>query len=184
MILKTIAAFFSFLFLIYLVAPGPTSINNFPALPESAKSTLSGDTVQVPNVTAYFSDKYRNFATSFYKQSYHNQHISFIPPLVLNYPPEFAYTAIKDQTESTYLEEYIYPLKDSLYVNGFEPFYEDGQPKFWGSTQFQEGGAYFYTKTTLRFYPSSLWTRLLIWFGINASALMLWRMGRKILSHA
>lgn len=172
--------FISFLLLIYLVLPGPQTINDFPSLPNSAKSTLSGDTWQVPNVVGYFSNNYRDFATSFYRESFWKKTWFPFPPIRINYPPEYAYTAIKDQTQSTYLEEYVYPLKSSLYVNGFEPFTKDGQPRFWGAIKFNDGSDSYYTKVTLRYYYSSLWVRFVTWFGITLGILLIWKMGRRI----
>lgn len=179
--LKILFIFSAAILLIYLIVPGPSSIDDFPALPNSAKSTLPGDTVQVPNVAAYFSDYYRQFVTNFYRDSYRHQALIPFLPISLNYPPEFAYTAIKDQTKSTYLEEYVYPLRGSLFVNGYEPFYENGQPKFWGSIKADEENNIYYTKTTLRYYPARLWTKLSVWFCIVISVFFLWKIGRKII---
>lgn len=173
---------FSLLLLIYMLAPGPTSIKNFPDLPNSAKSDLDGDTWQVPDVAGYFSAQYRNFVTNFYKQSYKNLTWLPFPPVRLNYPPEFAYTAIKVQTQSTYLEEYVYPLRDSLFVNGFEPFYQDGTSKFPGAALIGFKGTYYQTKTTIRFYPSQVLIRILVWAGIVVSIFFLWKLYRKSLS--
>lgn len=182
--LKILFAVFSLLLLIYLVLPGPSAIENFPPLPNSVKSTLSGDTVQVPNVSAYFSNNYRQLATSYYKDIYQKQTKLPFPALRLNYPPEFAYTAIKDQTHGTYLEEYVYPLRDSIFVNGLEPFYEDGQPKYAASTEFDVEGKQFYTKVTLRYYPSAVVVRILSWLGISLSMVLLWKVGRRVILNA
>lgn len=179
--LKSCFIFFSLIFLIYLLIPGPSSIKSLAPFPNSTKSTLEGDTVQVPNVVAYFSNNYRDFATGFYYQNFQDKPLIPLPLIKLNYPPEFAYTAIKDQTESTYLEEYISPLRSSLFVNGYEPFYEDGQPKFWRSTIFEIDGKNYQTKVTLRFYPSSVLVRLLVWLGIMASVILLFKAGKKVL---
>lgn len=179
--MKKIFIIFSVLLLVYLVLPGPSSVTNFPALPDSTKSTLSGDTWQVPNVSAYFSNNDREFATAYYKDIYKKQTMSFLPPIRLNYPPEFAYTTIKDQTESTYLEEFIYPLRNSIYINGMEPFEVDGQPKYFGATKFHTAAGFFETKVTLRFYPSPIWARIITWVGINLSVILIWKLGRKII---
>lgn len=181
MIPKIIFILFSFILLVYLCLPGPASINDFPPLPNSVKSKLAGDTVQVPNVAGYFSNNYRNFATTYYKNAYKNKTVFPFPPFRLNHPPEFAYTAIKDQTHSTYLEEYYYPLRGSLFINGLEPFNEDGTAKYNGSTQFKlDDGQLFDTKVTIRFYPSSLWERLVVWLGIDLSIIFLWILYRRI----
>jgi hypothetical protein len=178
--MKIFFAFFSILLLIYLLMPGPSSVNNFPALPTSAKSTLSGDTWQVPNISAYFSNNYRDFATNFYRENYQKNTLFPFLPLRINHPPELAFTAIKDQTHSTYLEEFYYPLRDSLYVNGLEP-YENGEARYNGATKFEEEGGIWDTKVTLRFYPSSIITRLLVWLGIMISIVSLWKLSKRII---
>ncbi|MCL5409227.1 MAG: hypothetical protein M1607_00020 [Patescibacteria group bacterium] len=179
-IIKIIFGLLSLLLLVYMLVPGPSSINDYPALPNAFQSTLSGDTWQVPNVKAYFSDNYRDFVVPFYQQAYQQDSWLPLPPFRLNYPPEFAYTAIKDQTQSTYLEELVYPLKGSLFVNGLEPLYEDGTPKYWGAIKFVEGGQEYATKVTLRYYPSPWWARMSVWLGINLAILGLWKVGCKI----
>lgn len=180
--MKKIFIIFSALLLLYMLWPQPASIEDFQALPNSEKSTLSGDTWQIPNISGFFSNNYRDFAVSFYSKTFQGSSHFFFPPIRINYPPEFAYTAVKQYTESTYLEELVYPLKDSLYVNGFEPFYQDGKPKFWGSTKFAPTGKPWYTKVTVRFYPSSIWIRFLIWLGIVVSIARIYQMTRKIIA--
>lgn len=172
---------FSILLLLYMIWPAPSKISQFKALPTSSKSTLEGDTIQIPNVAGYFSDNYREFTTNYYKNYF--QKLSFLPfsPLRLNHPPEYSWIAIKRHTDSTYIEEFVYPLRGSLYVNGLEPFYEDGSPKFWGSVKFDEGGGQWYTKTTLRYYPSKILTRIIVWLGITVSLYFLLKLGKNIL---
>lgn len=79
------------------------------------------------------------------------------------------------------MEEFVYPLRDSLYVNGFEPFYEDGTPKFWGSAKLNQGNNLWYTKTTLRFDPSNILVRVLVWLGICLSIPLLYKMSKRII---
>lgn len=174
---------FGALLFVYLLAPSATSIENFAALPNSLKSTLSGDTIQVPNVSAYYSNNYRNFVTQFYYDSLKSN--SWLPfgPVKINHPPEFAYQYIKDQTQSTFLEEYTYPLRDSLFVNGLEPFEEDGRARYWGATQFAQDGQAFDNKTTLRYYPSPLWARVVVWIGIMFGIYAIYKIGLKVFKH-
>lgn len=174
---------FAILLLLYMIWPSPARISNFKALPSSVKSTLEGDTIQVSNVSAYFSDNFREFTVPFYASNYQKR--AFLPfgPIKINHPPEYSWIAIKKHTDSTYLEELVYPLRDSLYVNGYEPFYSDGSPKFWGSIKFGEGNEEYFTKTTLRYYPSKLIVRILVWFGIVTSVYFLLKTGRRILSY-
>lgn len=171
----------SLIFLLYLVFPGPESVYVFPDLPEASRSTLSGDTVELPNIKAYFSDNYRSSAVPFYQESYLGFTQFPFKPLRLNYPPEFAFTAIKDQTQSTYLEELTYPLRDSLFINGLEPLDESGEPRYLGAIPFEIEEAEYATKVTLRYYPSSIWSRLIMWLGIVVSVYLLWVMSKRII---
>ena len=161
--------------------PGPSKITDFKALPSSDKSTLEGDTTQIPNVSAYFSNNFRNFIIRFYLENYQQKTWLPFPPLRLNHPPEYSWNVIKKHTDSTFLEELVYPLRDSLYVNGFEPYNEDKTPKYWGAATMTENGHAWYTKTTLRFYPSNLLVKVLVWLGISFSILMLYKLGRRII---
>lgn len=172
---------FCLLLLIYMIMPGPSKISDFNALPNSSKSTLEGDTIQIPNVSAYFSNNFRNFVVPFYLSNYKQDFHFPFPPLRLNHPPEYSWNVIKKHTDSTYLEELVYPLRDSLYVNGFEPYYEDKTPKYWGATPFDVNRNVWYTKTTLRFYPSNFFVRILVWLGIITSVLFLYKLGRRII---
>lgn len=179
--MKKLYLIFSVILLIYMLWPGPTKISDFKVLPDSDKSTLEGDTIQIPNVSAYFSNNFREFVIPFYLANYQEKSKLPFSPLKLNRPPEYSWTAIKKHTDSTYLEELVYPLRDSLYVNGFEPFYSDGSPKFWGSTKFEVNHHNWFTKTTLRFYPSNYFVRIIVWMGIIVSIYFLYKLGRKIL---
>ncbi|OGE19717.1 hypothetical protein A3J19_05500 [Candidatus Daviesbacteria bacterium RIFCSPLOWO2_02_FULL_41_8] len=181
--IKKVFILFSLLLLIYMLWPGPGKIADFAPLPSSVKSTLAGDNIeQVSNVAAYFSDNYRGFVVPYYSKIYQSlSHLPF-PPMRLNHPPEYSWNVIKKHTDSTYMEELVYPLRDSLYVNGFEPFYEDGSLKFWGSTKFTEGSSpdLWYTKATIRYYPAGTTVKFLVWGGIIFSIYWLFRLGKRI----
>ncbi len=171
---------FSLLLLIYMIWPAPSNISDFRPLPSSDKSTLSGDTTEIPNVAAYFSDNFREFIVPFYLKNYQQKSHFLFPPLKINHPPEYSWTAIKRHTDSTYLEELVYPLRDSLYVNGFEPFYSDGSEKFWGSTKFEIDNNAWFTKTTLKFYPSNILIRYLVWLGIVIAMMLIYKESRRL----
>ncbi len=159
---------FFLLGLVYILAPGPKSIDYFPALPGSLKSNEPGDTYQNPNTTAYFSDVRRKEATRFYKTSFEHLEIFGLklPSIRLNHPPENSFTYIRDQQLSTYLEEYLYPLRESLFVNGYEPFDENGKPFHRGITNIFINGKFYQTKTTIKYYPSSVYFKLIIYLAI------------------
>lgn len=172
---------FSALFLVYMIWPGPSEISDFKALPDSDKSKLAGDNIeQVPNVAGYFSNNHREFVVPFYLKMYQGLNKLPFPPLRLNHPPEYSWAVIKKHTDSTYLEELVYPLRSSFYVNGFEQYYSDGTPKFWGSGKFEIEGQSWFTKVTIRLYPSPLGVRILVWLGIISSLFLLFKLGKKI----
>lgn len=180
--MRKIFVIFSVLLLIYMIWPGPNKISDFKPLPDSAKSTLSGDTVQIPNVAGYFSNNFRKLVVPFYTKNYQQNSLFLFPPLRLNHPPEYSWTVIKKHTETTYLEELVYPLRDSLYINGYETFRPDGTPIFYSVPKLEEGGKEWFTKTTLRFYTSNIMVRILVWSGITLSSLLIFKLGRRIIS--
>ena len=102
---------FNVLAFVYLISPTPT----LPDLENSVKSDLPGDTVQITNVSGYFTNLSRDQVIDFYKKNY-----SGIFRINLNHPPEKAKDIIVNTIQSYYLEEFVLPFKESLYINGFE----------------------------------------------------------------
>lgn len=172
---------FAILLLIYMLWPGSSKISQFKALPDSAKSTLSGDTTEIPNVSGYFSNNFRDFVVPFYIQNYQENSFFPFPPLRLNHPPEYSWQVIKKHTETTYLEELVYPLRDSIYVNGYEIYRPDGNPIFYAVPRLEEAGKAWPTKVTLRFYNSNIFIRVVVWAGILISIKNIFGLGRRIL---
>lgn len=172
---------FFILGLIYLIWPGPSSINDIPPLNPSLKSDEPGDTIQNKNIVAYFSDYRRPEVTDFYKNNFGYLKIfGFkILPISLNHPPEEAFTFIRDQQPSTYLEQYMYPLRDSLFINGFEPFDAAGKPYRVGATQIFIKDSFYETKTTLRYYSSPIFVRIVVYILIWVSLIMLIKLSKK-----
>lgn len=181
--MKKLFISFSLILLIYILWPGPSKISDFAPLPSSDKSKLEGDTIQIPNVAGYFSNNFREFAVPFYMKVYQELNHFPFPAIRLNHPPEYSWLTIKKHTDSTYLEELTYPLRNSLYINGFEPFYSDGSPKFWGSTKFEVDKHVWDTKVTLRFYPSNRAVRILVWIGICLSVFWIYKLGKNIFKY-
>jgi hypothetical protein len=72
----------------------------------------------------------------------------------LNHPPEDAFSLIRDQTRSNYLEEFVHPLRESLFVSGFEPT----KP----SQQININGVHYKSKVTVKLIPSTVSVRLTI----------------------
>ncbi len=174
---------FGLFLLLYLLWPMPSSVSKFSQLPASVKSDLAGDTYQIPNVVAYFSNNYRDEVMLFYKSDFRRLVRNFFGPITINHPPEFSWDVIKKHTDTTYLEELVYPLKGSLYVNGFEPFYSDGEGKFWGATKFGAGGSEWYTKVTMRYFPSSTLARVIVWLGIMVAIALIYQSGKEVIQN-
>lgn len=173
-----------FIGLIYILLPGPRSIDDFSPLPNSTKSQLTGDTVQNPNIAAYFSEFRRDFITKYYKDILSSKLIPGLKilPIRLNHPPEEAYRYVRDQQESTFLEEYVFPLRESLFINGYDPSVENmmhhNLTDFIGDHLYY-GNVYFNTKTTLRFHPSLVLARVFVYFGIWVSFIFLFILAKK-----
>lgn len=183
MVKKTVLLIIFLLGLTYLLWPGPDSVSDFPPLPESLKSDEPGDTVQSPNIAAYFSQQDRQAITNFYKDWYQNANFGFIPPLSLNHPPEESHQFVRDQQTSTFLEQYVFPLRGSIFVNGYEPVIENKINKrtsnFFGN-MIHINGSYYASKTTLRYHPVPIHWRLVIYIGIWASAAGIYILSKKI----
>jgi hypothetical protein len=103
----------------YLLLPAPLEL---PPLPDSLRSIEPGDTVQIPGVSAYYTDLDRQTVISFYENNFKNS--SFLgfplPTFKINHPPEKSRQIYVDTMRSYYLEEIVHPFRESLYVNGFE----------------------------------------------------------------
>lgn len=110
-VLLTFLAIFNVFALFYIISPVP----KIPDLPNSVKSNLPGDTTQITNVSAYYTNMSRAEVMDFYYTNFNGPSRTKV-----NYPPEKAKDIITDTIQSYYLEELVLPLKGSLYVNGFE----------------------------------------------------------------
>ncbi len=118
-IVKIVYILISFVFLTYLLLPQPQFP---PPPPNSLQSNEPADT-ETPLRRAYYSDLDRASVLKHY-QDYMQKLGPFDLHFLtfrLNYPPEEAQILIRDQTRSTFLEEIVHPMRESLFVNGFEP---------------------------------------------------------------
>lgn len=170
--------------LVYELLPSPRGITQFPPLPGSTKSQLEGDTIQNPNIAAYFSNFNRAGITAFYKDFFSRQLIKGVPlPVVaLNHPPEDAYTYVRDQQESTFLEEYVFPMHESLFVNGYEPMVENimhNNIRSYEGDRIDYHGIWYLSKATLRYYPSNVLVRTTLYICIWLSGLALFKLYKK-----
>src|SRR3989344_416815 len=147
-LIKTILLFVSIVILIYVTFPSP----GFPTPPpDSEQSTEPADTESSLR-RAYFTNLSREEVINHYRLQFNNK-LGF-PTLRLNYPPEESQSIIRDQTKSTYLEELAHPLRESIYINGFEPRSEKDTIVINGRKWEQ--------KIIIRYVPSTVIIRLVI----------------------
>lgn len=148
-LLIIIFAFFSLALLLYLALPG----QDFPPQPpDSVQSKEPADTENQLR-RAYFTNFSRQEVLSWYESEFN--HTLFkglhLPTYLLNYPPEEAGTIIRDQTRSSYLQEVVHPLRESIYINGFDP--KDAKDAI------NINGTSWREKITVRFVPSNIFLR-------------------------
>jgi len=153
-----------FLGTFYLVLPAP---RDFPPLPNSVKSIEPGDTVQMPGVSAYYTDVSREEVMKFYKKNFSRSSFLNIPLITytLNHPPERIREVLRDTQQSTYVEEIVHPLRESVFVSGFEwnndPF--TPPPKRIKNILIVDGKTYQF-KVTLFYQESKIWPRIIIFY--------------------
>lgn len=164
--LKLILAIVAFLVCFYFLVPSPCQP---PPLPQSVKSTEPGDTVEIPGLFAYYTNLSRDEAISFYERHYTRSSLLSLPLFAyrLSYPPEYAWVAIRDTIHSSYLEEIVIPLRESYYINGYEPakdpFKKEGERSGKG---FEIEGKEYRMKVTVLPVRSHLFSRFFVLFGI------------------
>jgi hypothetical protein len=159
-ILITIFIIFNIFAVIYLITPIP----KIPDLINSVKSDLPGDTVQLANVSGYFTNMSRSDVMNFYKSHYPG-----LFRINLNHPPEKSKEIIVDTIQSYYFEEFILPFKESLYVNGFE--WENDvftKPEKRVKNKIFYQGIEYKTKITIKTIPTSIPNRLISFFATEA----------------
>ena len=104
---------FSILFLVYLSLPSP----KYPVMFSNSIQSFEPADVEDNFRRGYYTDLKRDEALNHYFNNFGNKLLNYR----LNYPPEEAFTLIRDQTRSTFLEEIVHPFRESIFVNGFEP---------------------------------------------------------------
>lgn len=143
--------FFTLLILSFIYAMLP--LRGFPRPPEGAfQSNEPADTESI-----YRRAYYTNYSRGEIMKHYKERFFSFpgIIQIRLNHPPEDAATVIRDQARSSYLEELVHPLREILYVNGFEPT----KP----TEEINIGQVHYKNKITVRYVPSGVITRFTTW---------------------
>ncbi len=153
---------------VYLLLPSP----QVPDLSGSDRSDEPGDTWQHPDQKAFFTERVRSEVISELQSKFSLNILGVaIPSYRLNYRPEESYEFVRDQVKSYYLEEVVYPLKESLFINGFEPSnspeFRRYNPKDRPRNSFR--GRDYLSKVTLRPVYSHPLSRVLVWAGVFPS---------------
>ena len=171
-----------FILLIYLLLPQPEYP---PPLPDSLKSTEEGDTVQVPGVSAYYTDYKRAEVVKFYQQSFAKSSFLGLPflQIKLNHPIEHSREVIRNPFLASYVEEIVHPFRESLIIAGWEPvnapaqFYNENDrlPIIVGERQY-------FGKATLRYFTSTPYIRVAVFLLTTMVGVAVYFNFRKILS--
>ncbi len=128
---------------VYLFLPDPI----VPGVPQGSLVSNEPADTESKYRTAFFTSLSRSDLIDYYQQH-------FSSSIKLNHPPEDAYSTIRDQTRSSWLEELINPGKNSLYINGFYPTRPTDQLNF--------NGVHYAAKITIKYVPSTLPQRFTI----------------------
>ncbi|MFC1624897.1 hypothetical protein ACFL15_00815 [Patescibacteria group bacterium] len=149
---KVIYVAICLLFFIYLILPAP----DFPLPPEDAVQSIEEADTETTLRRAYFTNFDRNEVIKHYQNQLNISSFVNIPYITyrLNYPPEESQALIRDQTRSTFLEEIVHPLRESVFVNGFEP--KMAKDDIWYK------GVHYRQKIIIRYVPGNLFIRLFI----------------------
>lgn len=143
---------FSLAFVIYLLVPNPPLP---PPMPDSLVSPEPADRAFLLR-PAYFNQKNREQTTQHYENYLANNPFPGMSLLTyrLNYPPEDSSFLVRPHMYSSYLEEVVHPFRESLYINGFSPTEPKDDIRIYGVRYNQ--------KVTVKYVPSSVYSRLLI----------------------
>jgi hypothetical protein len=144
--------------IVYLLLPFPSR----PNLINATASPEPGDNGQISNMKAFFTNQYRAQVMPFYYTNIAR------PYILINHPPERAKEVFRDTTQSYYLEEFVIPLKGSIYVNGYEwendVFTKPGRREV---NKMLIGKDVYKSKVSIRWFISPLYLRLLNLLFIN-----------------
>lgn len=125
-LLVVVFSVFCILGIAYLAFPNC----DYPSPPPGVLKSQEPADLESPLRQGYFTNYSREEILSWYKEQFSCPSILGIkiPKLLLNYPPEYAQTIIRDRTDIGWLQEYVYPMREGIYINGFAPAGGDGQP--------------------------------------------------------
>lgn len=140
------------LFLIFLVSSIYYLVLSSPKFPDPPPNSIQSNE-PADTETIYRRAYYTNFTRPEIMDYYDR---AFRGPIQyrLNLPPEDAYSVIRDQTRSSFLEQIVHPGRESLYINAFVPT----KP----TEQININGVHYLNKVTVRYLPSHPISRLTV----------------------
>lgn len=144
----------------YLSRPSPF----LPNLDQGVRSDEPGDTWQHPDQAAFYTNRNNRQEILGELQKKFGQGLPKQLTYRLNYRPEESFETVRDQLRAYYLEEIVHPLRESLYVNVWEP---TASPLIESDDQAAQrmyfNKIYYPVKITLRPIYSSSWSRIMVW---------------------
>lgn len=160
---KVVFLVLSVAFLLYLSLP------NYPyptPLPGSFESKEEADTEDYHERRAYFTNFSREEVMQYYTDQISDSAFWNLPMPTyrLNYPPEDAFSLIRDQTRSTGLEEIVQPFRQSFFVNFYEPVNDPQNAISYKGIPYRQ-------KITVAYKPSNVFARL----GLGVTTVVLGR---------
>jgi len=165
--LKIIFIIFCLIGVFYLALPN----YSFPEPPPGSLKSDEPADLESPLRQGYFTNMTRAEVLSWYEAQFN--HSSFMgikmPTLLLNYPPENAQTLIRDQTSSTFLQEFVHPFRESEYINGFQPLSRNNKPMF------SVGGQTWQLKIIVRLVPSNVIVREIVFLLSMAMVVIIYK---------
>lgn len=169
--------------IIYFILPTPVT----PELSNAIRSDEPGDTWQHPEQKGFYTNSNRSQVIGEMQSKFSMKIFGFsLPSYRLNYRPEESFQMVRDQLNSYYLEEIVYPLRSSMFVNGWEPIHS---PRYAGRPvkeipMISFKGIPYVSKVTLKPVDSSILARLLIWSLIFPSTFLVYFSLKKSLKNA
>ena len=174
-ILTSFFIFFCLAGIFYLALPN----YGFPFPPPDAIQSQEPADLETPVRRAYFTNFSREEVLVWYGKQLNSFSIFdikiLIPAILLNYPPEYAQTIIRDQTSSSFLQEYAHPLRESIYINGFAPRIENNIPAFTIDNETRE------LKIIVKYVSSSIILRELIFVASIIMILIIYNIFEKLI---
>ncbi len=162
----------AFPMIVYMVLPAPQFP---PSPPNSLQSDEPGD-LQDSNIKAYFTDLDRDQVMDFYSRNFKSSTFFQLPLWTIrlpDYPPEESAIRIMEQIKSSYLEELVHPLRESIFISVWEPKE--------AKDQINVKGRHFENKVSIKYYHSLAVSRLLIGIGITALLFLILQSSRYLL---